>query len=235
MEQNYEREIDLGTLFKILFSRWYLIILLTLMGFGLAYGYAFVLLDNEYTANTSMIVLVSNESQTSEQNFNFSQKLTKTYTELAKSDLVLDQVRSNLNVGVTLSNKDLREMMTITGVDQTPIIKLAVVHHEPLFAQQIANETVRVMQLASFTFEGFDNIELLDPATYPFVPSGPNRLLYLVIGILIGGFLGVGLVFMIEFLDKTIKSPTDIEDRLKQRVLTIIPNYHMEGDFDDEQ
>lgn len=232
MEQSYEHEIDLMTLFKIIFQKWYLIAVITLFGFILASLYAFLMLDNEYTANTSMIVLVNNEAQTNEQNFNFSQRLTKTYTELAKSDLVLDQVKSNLNL--TMSNQKLREMMTISGVDQTPIIKLQIVTSEPLLSQMIANETVKVMQQASFSFEGFDNIELLDTAVYPSAPSGPNRMLYLVIGTLLGGIIGVGLVLAVEFLDKTIKSPTDIENRLGLRMLTIIPNYLMEEEINNE-
>lgn len=235
MDQSYEREIDLTTLVKILFRKWYYIVLLTILGFGVAAGFAYGMLKNEYTANTSIIVLVSNEAQTNEQNFNFSQKLTKTYTELAKSDLVLDQVRHNLGFTEEFTNKEIKNMMTITGVDQTPIIKLAVVHVEPLIAQKIANETVNVMQEASFSFEGFDNIELLDPATYPSMPSGPNRLLYVVIGTLLGGIIGVAVVLMAEFLDKTLKTPQDIEDRLKLRLLTMIPVYDMEEESEDEE
>lgn len=231
MDKEYTHEIDLGTLFKMLISRWYLIVISTILVFGLAYIYAYVMLDNEYTANTSMIVLVDNTEQTNEQNFNFSQKLTKTYTELAKSDLVLSQVINELDLNFT--NKQLREMMTITGVQDTPVIKLNVATKDPELAQEIANKTVQVMRVATLNFEGFDNIEILDPASLPTEASGPNRLLYLIIGTLLGGILGVGIVFGIELFDKSVKTPDDIEHKLGLRLLAIIPDYKMENEVEE--
>lgn len=230
MEKEYATEIDLSTLFRMLINKWYIIISATLLVFGLAYLYAFLMIDNEYTANTSMIVLVENEEQTSEQNFNFSQKLTKTYTELAKSNLVINQVKENLSLSLT--NETIRDMMTISGVQDTPVIKLSVVASDNELAQAIANETVEVMQIVSLNYEGFDNIEILDIADRPEIPSGPNRLLYLIIGTLLGGILGVGIVFLIELFDRTIKSPHDIEDKLGLRLLAMIPDYQMEEEIE---
>ena len=230
MEKDYQTEIDLGTLFKMLLSRWYIIVFSTILGFGIAFMFAYMILDDEYTARTSMIVLVSNEQQSNEQNFNFSQKLTKTYTELAKSDLVISRVKEEL--GLNVSNDGLREMMTISGVQDTPVIKLAVVAKDKVEAKEIANKTVLVMQEVSLNFDGFDNIEILDVATTPENPSGPNRLLYVVIGVLLGGIVGVGIVFMIELFDKTLKSPLDIERKLGLRLLAIIPDYTMEEEIE---
>jgi len=230
VEKDYQTEIDLGTLFKMLLSRWYIIVFSTILGFGIAFMFAYMILDDEYTARTSMIVLVSNEQQSNEQNFNFSQKLTKTYTELAKSDLVISRVKEEL--GLNVSNDRLREMMTISGVQDTPVIKLAVVAKDKVEAKEIANKTVLVMQEVSLNFDGFDNIEILDVATTPENPSGPNRLLYVVIGVLLGGIVGVGIVFMIELFDKTLKSPLDIERKLGLRLLAIIPDYTMEEEIE---
>jgi capsular polysaccharide biosynthesis protein len=225
-----QHEIDLMTLLKILIGKWYLIVATTLLGFFGAFLYAYMVLDHEYTANASMIILVSNENQSSEQNFNFSSKLKSTYTELAKSDIVVFRVIEEL--GLEYSPRELREMMTITGVQDTIIIKLSIVTINANHAQEIANKTVSVMQEISTTFEGFDNIEILDTAQLPIHPSGPNRLLYVVIGTLLGGILGVGIVFVIEMLDQTIKTSYDIETKLKLRVLAAIPDYEMPEDLD---
>ncbi len=122
--------------------------------------------------------------------------------------------------------------MTISGVQDTPVIKLAVVAKDKVEAKEIANKTVLVMQEVSLNFDGFDNIEILDVATTPENPSGPNRLLYVVIGVLLGGIVGVGIVFMIELFDKTLKSPLDIERKLGLRLLAIIPDYTMEEEIE---
>lgn len=231
MEDQNTYELDLATLFKMLLDKWYVIILTTLIFFGLSVVYAYVMLDDQYTAQTSMIILVDNDIQSDEQNFNFSQKLTKTYTELAKSDLVIDAVINDLSLDI--SNDKLKQMMTITGVSDTPVIKLSVESHNADLSMRIANKTVDMMQVVSLQFEGFDNIEVLDVASLPVIPSGPNRMLYLIIGIVIGGIVGVGIIFIVEFLDKTIKTPDDIEKRLGLRTLALIPDYKMESEIEE--
>jgi len=231
MEDLTTHEIDLGTLFKMLFNKWYIIFISTALAFSLAFIYAYILLEDQYTAQTSMIILVDNDVQSDEQNFNFSQKLTKTYTELAKSDLVIDEVIDSLSLD--LSRNQLKEIMTITGVQDTPVIKLSIELSDASLAMRIANRTVEVMQDVSLQFDGFDNIEVLDVASLPDLPSGPNRLLYVVIGIILGGIVGVGIIFVIEFLDKSIKTPDDVERRLGLRMLAIIPDYKMESEIEE--
>jgi capsular polysaccharide biosynthesis protein len=189
------------------------------------------MLDDKYTAQTSMIILVENDVQSDEQNFNFSQKLTKTYTELAKSDLVIEQVISSLSLNQT--SDELRKMMTISGVQDTPVIKLSIVAKDNILARDIANKTVQVMQQVSLQFEGFDNIEVLDVAQTPDIPSGPNRILYVAIGIILGGILGVGIIFIVELVDRSIKTPDDIERKLGLRTLAIIPDYQMESEIEE--
>lgn len=146
------QEIDLLSLFRMLLNKWYVILISTLLCFGLASIYAYVMLDDKYTAQTSMIILVENDVQSDEQNFNFSQKLTKTYTELAKSDLVIEQVISSLSLNQT--SDELRKMMTISGVQDTPVIKLSIVAKDNILAKDIANKTVQVMQQVSFNLKG---------------------------------------------------------------------------------
>ena len=53
-------------------------------------------------------------------------------------------------------------------------------------------------------------------------------MMYLAVGILLGGMIGVGLVLGVEFLDKNIKVGKDIENVLGLRLLGIIPDYDMD-------
>ncbi|AUD64656.1 hypothetical protein BK011_02805 [Tenericutes bacterium MZ-XQ] len=234
MEQDVmTNEIDLMSLIGMLFRKWYIIIGFTLLFFTGAFVYAYLALDNEYTANASMMVLVSNEEQSNEQNFNFSSKLVKTYTELAKSNIVIDQVIDELSL--TYSQESLRNKVSISGVQDTIIIKLSIVTNDPKLSMDIANQMVKVMQEVSSTYEGFDNIEILDEAQLPLQPSGPNRILYVVIGVILGGITGVGIIFIAEMMDKTIKTSKDIEQKLNLRVLATIPEYVMPEDQKDDE
>jgi capsular polysaccharide biosynthesis protein len=234
MEQDVmANEIDLMSLLGILLRKWYIILGFTVLFFIGSFVYAYVALDDQYTANASMMVLVSNEEQSNEQNFNFSSKLVKTYTELAKSNVVVDQVIDELDL--SYSQENLRNRITVTGVQDTIIIKLSIVSNDNQMAMDIANKMVSVMQEVSGSYEGFDNIEILDQAQLPMSPSGPNRLLYLMIGIILGGITGVGVIFISEMMDKTIKTHKDIEHKLNLRVLATIPEYDVPEDQKNEK
>ena len=148
-----------------------------------------------------------------------------TYTELAKSEQVVDRL---ILLDLPYSRSDYRNMMSLSGVQDTVIIKLMVGGTNKEDITLIANETMLAIQELSTQYDGFDNIELLDMAKVPNVPSGPNRMLYLMIGLVLGSMVGVGVILLFEFLDTSIKSSKDIEQKLQLRVLSVIPDYEGE-------
>lgn len=68
-----------------------------------------------------------------------------------------------------------------------------------------------------------NNISIIDRAEVPTSRFKPSLTLNLAIGLLLGGVLGVLLAFLLEFLDDTLKTPEDIEQKLKLPVLGVIP------------
>ena len=67
-----------------------------------------------------------------------------------------------------------------------------------------------------------NNVSIVDRAQAGsrFKPVLPFNL---AIGLLLGALLGVVVAFVLEFLDDTLKTPDDVEQRLKLAVLGIIP------------
>jgi capsular polysaccharide biosynthesis protein len=223
---DYEvNELDVKELVWMVLSKWYLLLAFVVLGLALSYAYAFGMQEDVYQAQASMIVLVESEEGSEMTNFTYGQRLVDTYTELAKSEQVIDRLEG-LNLPYTRSQ--YKNMMSLSGVQDTVIIKLMVEGTRPEDITLIANETMVAIQVLSSEYEGFDNIEILDTAKVPTAPSGPNRMLYLMIGLVLGGLLGVGLVLLSEFLDTSIKSSKDIEQKLKLRVLSVIPDYEHE-------
>ena len=55
-----------------------------------------------------------------------------------------------------------------------------------------------------------DTITVVEPATPPDRPVRPRVLMNTLLAAIIGGMIGVGAVFLIEYLDDTVKSPDDI-------------------------
>lgn len=67
------------------------------------------------------------------------------------------------------------------------------------------------------------NISIIDRAKAPTRPIKPKKTVNILFGMIFGMVLGIGIAFFIEYLDDTIKSPTDVENFLKVPFLGLIP------------
>ena len=67
------------------------------------------------------------------------------------------------------------------------------------------------------------NIQIIDTARPPLSPYKPNVRRQLLMGIMLGLFGGIGLAFILEYMDNTIKNPDEFAQRYRIPVLGIIP------------
>jgi len=67
------------------------------------------------------------------------------------------------------------------------------------------------------------DVHVIDPAVAPSAPIKPRKLLNFAISLLLALFAGVGMAFLLEYLDDTIKTPQELEAELGLPVLGTIP------------
>jgi polysaccharide chain length determinant protein (PEP-CTERM system associated) len=68
-----------------------------------------------------------------------------------------------------------------------------------------------------------EQFRVLDPANLPDKPSFPNRLLFAAGGLGGGLALGLGIAFLLEMKDSSLKTERDVEFALRLPVLAMIP------------
>ncbi len=73
-----------------------------------------------------------------------------------------------------------------------------------------------------------NNSRVIDVARVPSSPVSPNIPRTLMLSIVLGGFFGVGLVFLVDFMDQSIRTPEDVERYLGQEVFAVVPTYSEE-------
>ena len=67
------------------------------------------------------------------------------------------------------------------------------------------------------------NVQVIEAPQTPTLPISPNKKLNIIIGFIIGLILSVGIVFLLEYLDNSIKSADELERLLDIPVIGIIP------------
>lgn len=68
------------------------------------------------------------------------------------------------------------------------------------------------------------NIRITEKATMPQFPVRPNKKRNLALGLIFGIMLGVGMSFLREYMDRTIRTEEDVQRHLNLPVLSVVPN-----------
>jgi len=91
---------------------------------------------------------------------------------------------------------------------------------------QIRSETARIVASMKTELSGQlkgNNVRVIDTALVPESPIKPKKRLSLMLGFLGGLALGVGLAFLIEMLDQSVRTQEDVENKLRLPFLGQIP------------
>ena len=216
-------EIDLKEYLSIIWDRKWLIIGVTLLAILISGIISFFVLKPVYETSTTILIGKSNSSQ---QAINFddvmlNQKLVNTYGEIIKSKTVLNEVITNLKLGQSTSS--LKENVKISPVSDTEIIEIKVSNSNPKLATDIANDLAQVSMKNVKEIMKIDNVQVIDRAEIPKGPIKPNKMMNMAIAAVLGFMIGIGIVFLREYLDNTIKSPNDIEKYLGLSTIGVIP------------
>ena len=73
------------------------------------------------------------------------------------------------------------------------------------------------------------NINIIDRAKVPRSPVSPKKKKNLFFALLFGIFGGVGLCFLLDYLDNTVKGPEDVEKLVGLPSLGVIPYLPPDG------
>jgi succinoglycan biosynthesis transport protein ExoP len=73
------------------------------------------------------------------------------------------------------------------------------------------------------------NVRVVDRARVPVRPSSPNKRRNLILALILGLGGGVGLAFLFDFLDNSVKTSEDVERYAGLPTLGVVPKFSLEG------
>ncbi|MDA3788145.1 MAG: polysaccharide biosynthesis tyrosine autokinase [Desulfobacula sp.] len=66
------------------------------------------------------------------------------------------------------------------------------------------------------------NVWVIEKAQMPQIPATPRKNRNILLGIILGLFGGIGIAFFLEYLDNTVKTPEDVEEKFNIPVISTI-------------
>ena len=167
-----------------------------------------------YQAQTTVVIakadgISENSSAATLNDINASQKLATTYSEIAKSELVLNQVIDNLGLHVTTG--ELSKSLTVKPLDDTSILSITVKDPNARLSATIANEIAKVFSEQVKEIYKVQNVTQLSVAVEPSAPANNTLTRDLVLAVVIAVVGVAGFAFIRFYLDDSVKHSDDVE------------------------
>ena len=118
-----------------------------------------------------------------------------------------EQQRAQIGKAIDSVQKSLERMTTKTQKDSSDYI---------LLQQRLYD-----LKILRATADG--GFRVIVPASVPHTPYAPKPLRSAAIGLALGLFVGLGLAFLLELLDTSVRTDTDVAELLRQPILARIP------------
>ncbi|CAH2716762.1 putative capsular polysaccharide biosynthesis protein YwqC [Neobacillus rhizosphaerae] len=219
-----EETISLKELFETLKKRLLLIVSITLIAAIVSGIVSYFFLTPIYQASTQILV---NQAKNDQGQYNYNEvqtnlQLINTYNVIIKSPAILDKVIEELDMNMTTAK--LNEKITVASEKDSQVVNVSVQDPNSKVAAQIANKTAEIFQKEISSIMNVDNVSILAKADVSENPSPikPRPLLNVAIAIVVGLMAGVGIAFLLEYFDNTVKNEQDVEKILGLPILGII-------------
>lgn len=208
-DQRIAKEINLKEILGVLKKRAWIGILVTII--AALFGYFYSSLNQTtllYSSSTNIII-----------NADGGQR--KTLEVIIKDNTVLEKVIEQL--GIERSPESLAQNIQVESIDDTQVVRISVIDVNPELAAAIANTTAYVFIQEIPNIMDFDDVRVLSDAQVNPIPINKSNEDKILGAAVIGGIvIGVGLIFLVDSLDESIRSEQEVEDLLEVPILGIV-------------
>lgn len=226
MKEQNTIEIDVFQLFKTLWKRKLMILIVALVTGTGAFAYSTFIVKPEYTSTTRIYVVNRNQGDNpglTNQDLQAGTYLVKDYREIILSQDALEKVATNLKLDMPA--KTLASKVQVAVPADTRIVSISVKDKQPEEASRIANSLREVAAEKIVAVTRVSDVTTLEEARPATTPSSPNVRRNSLFGFLGGAVVTVIAVLLIELLDTRVKRPEDVEDVLKIPLLGLVPDF----------
>jgi capsular polysaccharide biosynthesis protein len=199
---------------RVIWRRLWVIALMAILFTGAAVGFS---ITQTPVYEASIKILVGQEQSSAgpvnlENDVQGLQQFTQTVAEIVPTRPVAEEVIRRLNLWTT--PKEFLRNMSAERVTETQVVEVSYKDTDPERAQEVVNTIGEVFseQVAEVSpSANAITATVWERAAVPDSPVSTNPLRNALLGLLLGGMLGLGLAFLLEYLDDSWRSPEEVE------------------------
>ena len=224
-----EETISLKEIFEILRKHLSTILISMFVGLGLAGFVTFFVMTPQYSSRAQLIVAqTQNENSANNLNdVNYNLQMLNTYKDIIKEgDSLATTVSERLSseFDINMSPSEIKNHLEVEQSQNSQMFSIVATSDQAINSEHIANTAAEVFQeTVKDVLVNVDKITILSKATAKSRPDSPNNKLNLAIGLVLGLIVGVGLAFIMELFDRTVKDSKFVTDELEMTVLGSVP------------
>ncbi len=221
MQQNDVRAIG-----RLLISKLLPLLISTLIGAVLFGVFAGFVMKKQYVSQ--VLMYVSNLENAEEvqslsySNIYSSARLVQTYIDVLENQAMLESVTPQLSREI--STGQLKKMVTFSGIENTALMRISVTADDPTFAAEVAHVVSEMAPKMLQSVVGAGSVKTVGSARQGS-KTAPNEFQMTVLGALVGFALMAAYVIWRFLSDNTVKTETDLKQRLDVPVLGVIPRF----------
>ncbi len=183
-------------------------------------------------------------TQLSTQDASLSSQFTAAYPPLAQLRARESALRKQLNTEIQNSVKsvetsyqqavekekdlsaEMQRQRALTMSLNDAAVQYAILQRDVDTYRQLYNAVLKRMKDVGVEAEAqTSNVSIVDKATAPRIPSYPKKLRDLMVSAMLGLLGAIGLTFLLDYLDNTLKDPEEAERYLRLPNIGIIPEF----------
>ncbi len=203
----------------IFWRRKWIIAVTVIVTMAVAVGGTMMITPSYQTSATLRIAV--NNSSVSYGDLLYAQRLMNTFPTIVTGNTMMTELK-----GVLKTDKRPANVKVIFPAE-SELMLIIVEDEDPVFAANVANGLAELfLPKIRQTKAGRNfSISFVDPATIPQSSASPNAKLNIVLGMMVGVTSGLGLAFLLEYLDTTLYTDEEIEKVVGGKILAQIPKF----------
>ncbi|WP_026106436.1 YveK family protein, partial [Clostridium saccharoperbutylacetonicum] len=205
-------------------KRWKMIVSITIISTIFSVFMSFYMISPKYEASTKVFIGKENskDARYSDNDVNMYQKLLKTYVEVISTNNLVEKAIDK--EGLDITSEEVLKGLTVAPRADTQILEIKYISEDRILAKDVVDSITDEFIESSTELIPNGDVKIIDKVKIPERPVSPNKKMNIAIAFLLGLMISVGLSFLLDAMNNTLKTKEELERILGLPVIGTIPN-----------